>query len=241
MPESRGWLDPACHGVPASTRLSEMSSPGKPCPAVASTFTRLNHSFIRCLAPPSFLLPPLPTGTAEPSELNGGPSSHLPFSKHVPSMRPNFLGNTQTLCSTVGVSKPSPAIPTRRGVLMLGSTTKFMPMGFPPFCIHVEPAAPSQNTTAPARALPPHPTSAATISQQSTRWPQLPSSSSSPTGRRKKMGITCVPRNPKDGLGVQHIPRRAALPMEDLCARRSEEEQDNGLACPQQVLGQSSG
>lgn len=59
--------------------------PRQPCPAAALTFTRLNHSFIRCLAPPSFFLPrglpPLPTGTAEPFEPDRRPGSHLSFSK----------------------------------------------------------------------------------------------------------------------------------------------------------------
>lgn len=32
MPQSQGWLNLACHGAPASTRLSDMSSSGSPAP-----------------------------------------------------------------------------------------------------------------------------------------------------------------------------------------------------------------
>lgn len=181
------------------------------------TFTQLNHPFIHCLAPPSFLLwrnlCPLPTGATEPA--GQGTQRSPPLPKQVPTTRPSFLRNTQPPHLQLGGLQAQPRHSHRDGCRFPSSGAQ------PRLCPWVSLASASTWKHPPQlQAHPSHPVSAAIVSPAGPNYlhhPPVPP----PGGRRREN--TCIPRYPKEiqppsqswakpGLGTSAHPLQSHCP-----------------------------
>lgn len=133
--------------------------------------------------PCSSKLPPLEEPLSASHQRHGarqGTQRSPPLPKASPHHKTKFSKKHTTFPSPTWGS-PSPAQTFPPGwmrVPILGSTAKVVSVSFPHLCIHVEAPSPAPSASSSPRVC----------CHRLTCWPQLPSSSSRPTARRKEKG-----------------------------------------------------